>query len=313
MQTASFWEKQNGDKVKCFLCPHNCVIPAGKHGICKVRVNDNGALFSSIYGETTGVGLDPIEKKPLYHFFPGSQILSLGTNGCNLSCTFCQNWQISQTGSTERYKLSSDSAVKLALKESAIGIAYTYNEPFIWFEYVLETAKKAKQSGLKNVLVTNGFVNPAPLNELLPYIDAMNIDLKSISDEYYLETCNGKLASVKRTIETAVKRCHVEITNLLVTGRNDSEKELMDLTDYIFSLDKEIPLHFSRYFPLFRATEPATPVLTLQNAAKIASCKLSYVYTGNLEDEKSSTLCPSCRTELIRRKGYSIEASGILH
>ena len=307
MQNAAFWKKQPGEKVQCLLCPHNCLIPQGKHGICRVRVNMKGALFSLIFAETTGIGLDPIEKKPLYHFFPGSQILSLGTNGCNLSCSFCQNWQISQTGSSERHKLTSAAAVTLALKESAIGIAYTYNEPFIWFEYVLETAKKAKKSGLKNVLVTNGFVNPDPLNELLPYVDAMNIDLKSIKDEFYLETCNGKLEPVKKTIETAHKRCHVEITNLLVTGKNDSEQELIELTEYISSLGKDIPLHFSRYFPLFRATAPSTPASTLQNAARIASSKLYYVYTGNIEEEKNSTHCPNCDAELISRNGFSIE------
>jgi len=307
MQTAAFWKEQPCDKVQCVLCPHNCIIPTGKSGICKVRLNLKGALYSLIYSETTGVGLDPIEKKPLYHFFPGSQILSLGTNGCNLSCSFCQNWQISQTGNSERQKLTPDGAVRLARQESSIGIAYTYNEPFIWFEYVLETAKKAKEQGLKNVLVTNGFVNPEPLMELLPYVDAMNIDLKSINDRFYRQTCNGSLPPVKRTIETAQKHCHIELTNLLVPGKNDSEKDLLELTAYVSTLGKDIPLHFSRYFPLYKATEPATPVSTLQNAARIAKSKLNYVYLGNLEGEESSTHCPKCKEELIRRKGFLLE------
>ena len=308
MQTAAFWKKHQDETVQCVLCPHNCLIPDGGRGSCKVRANVKGSLFSLIFAETTGVGLDPIEKKPLYHFYPGSKILSLGTNGCNLACSFCQNWQISQTGNSQRQKLPSGAAVKLARKESSIGIAYTYNEPFIWFEYVLETARKAREAGLRNVLVTNGYVNPEPLLELLPYIDAMNIDLKSINDGFYKKTCNGSLAPVERTIETAQKHCHIELTNLLIPGKNDSEKDLVELAAYVAKLGKDIPLHFSRYFPLYKATEPATPASTLQNAARIARSRLNYVYIGNLEDEESVTNCPKCGAELVRRRGFSIEA-----
>ncbi len=307
MKTAVYWKKLTAGKVSCLLCPHACVIADGKTGLCRVRYNLNGTLYSSIYAETTSINLDPIEKKPLYHFYPGSRILSVGTNGCNFACSFCQNWEISQTEQSGRQKMSSAETVELAVAGGSIGIAYTYNEPFIWFEFVLETAKLARKKKLRNVLVTNGYVNAEPLGELLPYIDAMNIDLKSINADFYKKTCKGSLEPVKKTIESSLKQCHVELTNLLVTGKNDSETDLVKLIDYVSGLGKDVPLHFSRYFPIYKSTEPATPAAALRFAEFTAKKKLNYVYAGNLDAEKNSTCCPKCKTELIRRNGFSVE------
>ncbi len=313
MKTALFWEPLKNKHVKCLLCPHNCTIADGKSGICKVRVNNSGVLYSTIYGEITGIALDPMEKKPLYHFFPGSFILSAGTNGCNLGCSFCQNWQISQNTDSGRNKLSSDRMVEIALKEKALGLAYTYNEPLIWIETVIETSRKAREAGLKNVLVTNGFINEEPFKDLLPLLDAVNIDLKSIREEFYKNECGGTLAPVKATIELAVKACHVELTNLIVTGRNDSEMEIKELVAYVASIDPEIPLHFSRYFPQYKMEAERTPVELLEFAAGIGATKLKYVYTGNIhEKETNTTYCPKCKNMVIVRDGYKISRLDML-
>jgi len=307
MKKALYWDSLENNRVNCTLCPHNCKIADGKAGVCKVRVNTYGVLYSTIYGEVTAAALDPVEKKPLYHFFPGKHILSVGTNGCNLGCSFCQNWHISQNPDSGRNNLPAEKMIELALKEKSIGIAYTYNEPLIWFETVLETAKKAREAGLKNVLVTNGYINEEPFKELLPFIDAMNIDLKSIKNEFYKEECGGSLAPVKITIEAAVKSCHVELTNLLVTSKNDSEAEIRELVDYIASVNREIPVHFSRYFPQYKLDNEMTPGEMLEFAAGIASEKLEYVYTGNVDvKEGNITFCPNCGNHAIVRAGYDI-------
>jgi pyruvate formate lyase activating enzyme len=282
------------------------VIKEGKVGVCRVRKNTGGVLYSLIYAEVTSFANDPIEKKPLYHFYPGSDILSFGTYGCNLSCGFCQNWQISQaTAPTQT--ISPQAAVKLIKQYHSIGIAYTYNEPFIWYEYVLDTAKLARASGLKNVLVTNGQVNQEPLLELLPYIDAMNIDLKSINDTFYRQHCQGRLSSTLNTIQTAHERCHIEVTNLLIPGLNDTEEEIVALVDWLADLRPDIPLHFSRYFPQYKYNQPPTPTDTLLKARELARDKLKFVYIGNVAGrEYNSTFCPGCGEVVIARDGYRI-------
>ncbi|MEI6845571.1 MAG: AmmeMemoRadiSam system radical SAM enzyme, partial [Candidatus Firestonebacteria bacterium] len=282
MKEALHWEKK-GKAVHCLLCPHSCLLQEQMSGVCKVRKNIDGKLVSLIYGEVTSIALDPVEKKPLYHFYPGSRILSLGTNGCSFSCEFCQNWEISQIADTGRRRVTSAALVEKAIKEESIGIAYTYNEPFIWFEFVLETAKKVRKAGLKNVLVTNGYVNPKPLEEILPYIDAMNIDLKSFKESFYKNTCHGSLEPVKNTIVQSYKHCHIEITNLLIPGENDSTEELAELAGWIAGISTDIPLHVSAYFPQFKMKNPATTAAGVEKARIIYSKILKYVYTGNID------------------------------
>ena len=316
MKEALFYELIDKEKeiIKCLLCPKECVINEGKVGFCRVRKNIEGKLYSLIYAKTASVDFDPIEKKPLYHFLPGSSVLSLGTVGCNFSCSFCQNWQISQAN-VEDFSLdiiSPEKAVNLALQNSSPGIAYTYSEPLIWYEYILDTAKLAKKNKIKNILVTNGFINKEPLVQLLPYVDAMNIDLKSFRDSFYQKYCKGNLSSVLNTIELAEKYCHVEITNLIIPGLNDSDEEIKEMTDWISSLDPKIPLHFSRYFPCYKMKIPATPISALYKARDIAQKKLKYVYIGNIMDvDANSTYCSQCNKVLIKRTGYSVITSGL--
>lgn len=242
-----------------------------------------GALVSRNYGRVASLALDPVEKKPLYHFHAGEFVLSVGTVGCNLSCLFCQNWSISKDVCAPTEPMSSRELVDRAKQLNSFGIAYTYNEPFVWFEFVLETAKLAKKEGLKNVLVTNGYVSPGPLKEVLPFIDAANIDLKSIRDEFYQKTCSGRLGPVLETIKTMVEVCHVELTNLIIPTLNDSEEDLTDLVDWVRRhCGDAVPLHFSRYFPCYKMTLPPTPLETLKTAERIARRKLKYVYLGNI-------------------------------
>ncbi len=313
---AVHWRQLDGGAVQCLLCPHRCRVAAGKAGLCRARVNEGGRLYAANYGQVTSCALDPIEKKPLYHFYPGSHILSYGTWGCNLRCVFCQNWTIAH-GSPPAEEMTPRQAVDMALEVAGgsrfnVGIAYTYSEPLVWYEFVLDTARLARQEGLKNVLVTNGYVNEEPLLELLPYIDAMNIDVKSFSGEYYREMCRGSLEPVLETVELASRHCHVEVTALLVTGKNDSAEEISWLVDWLAGLDPEIPLHFSRYFPSFELNLPPTPVDTLLQAKEIASKKLSYVYLGNVPQlDAGSTYCPGCREELISRIGYYTRLTGL--
>lgn len=315
MHPAMFWEKNDEDsKVQCLLCPQRCVIGEGKKGFCRVRSNSGGSLFTINYGRCSSYGIDPIEKKPLYHFYPGSNIFSVGTFGCNLRCGFCQNWTIAH-GDPETINLSPAKLVEIAAGhggQNSVGIAYTYSEPFMWYEFVFETAKLARAAGLKNVLVTNGFVNSQPLAEILPVIDAMNIDVKGFSDSYYNKICAGEIHPVLQTVESAARHCHVEITTLLVTGLNDSEQEIKELVDWLAGVDTEIPLHLSRYFPNYRMDLPPTPVAVMERAREIAAERLSYVYLGNIPgSEGSNTYCPQCGELLVNRTGYHAVNEGL--
>ena len=282
MKEALYWEK-SGEKIHCRLCPHECKIVNGVTGICGVRRNIDGKLYSMVYGETTSVALDPIEKKPLYHYHPGEYILSLGTKGCNFKCPFCQNWAISQDMDAVTDKITPEWVVAKAKECKSFGIAYTYNEPFIWYEFVLDTAKAAKKEGLENILVTNGYVNQGPLEEILPYIGAMNIDLKSMNPEFYVKYCRALLEPVLNTIKRSAKLCHVELTNLIVTGLNDSDEDFNRLTDWICdNVGPDVPLHFSRYFPCYKMDAPTTPRDRLERAYAVAKKKLKNVYLGNV-------------------------------
>jgi pyruvate formate lyase activating enzyme len=288
--------------IVCSLCPKRCLIGEGKTGFCRVRLNTEGKLYTENYARCSSYAMDPIEKKPLYHFYPGSSILSLGTWGCNFSCQFCQNWQIAQAA-PETVELSPEKAVELArgIGTRNIGIAYTYSEPSVWYEYVLDTAKLARQQGLKNVLVTNGFLNPEPLKELLPYIDAFNIDVKAFNDKFYQEICAGRLEDVKHTVALANESAHVEVTYLVIPGLNDSEEELTALAEWLSSINRDIPLHFSRYFPNYMMSAASTPMATLDMAFHIARRHLNYVYLGNVGAREVNTYCPKCEMIVIDR------------
>ena len=273
-------------KIRCGICPQSCELEDGQVGFCRVRSARDGAVVCDNYGLLTSMALDPIEKKPLRRFYPGSTILSVGSFGCNLRCPFCQNYEISMC-SRERARtvfVPPEELVNraVALKPSRnIGIAYTYNEPLVGCEYVRDCAALAHEHGLKNVLVTNGYVNEEPLRALLPLIDAMNIDLKAFTEDFY-RTLHGHIEPVKRTISIAAEACHVEVTTLIVPGRNDSAEEMRDLSEWLSGISADIPLHISRFFPRYRMTDgAATPVETVYAMADIARERLKYVYTGN--------------------------------
>lgn len=317
MKEALYYAVYNAEKktVQCRLCPCHCLINPAHAGLCGIRENREGKLYSLIYGQVASANIDPVEKKPLYHFYPGTEIFSVGSAGCNFRCQFCQNWEISQKKPQELNlrEISSDDAIRMAKQYNCIGIAYTYNEPLINYEFVLECSEKARAYGLKNVLVTNGYIEEEPLFKLLPFIDALNIDVKSFRDEFYQKMCGARLSPVLRTAEICVrKKIHIEITTLLIPHLNDSKDELEDLTDWVYSLGQEIPLHFSRYFPCYKMTIDPTSLATLQRARSIAVRKLKYVYLGNVfEEPEAKTYCPFCQELLVIRRGYHTEISGL--
>jgi pyruvate formate lyase activating enzyme len=307
---ALFYEKQ-GDKVNCKLCPHNCLIKAGEHGKCNVRINREGKLYTINYGEITSMAQDPIEKKPLYHFKPGSNILSVGSFGCNFTCGFCQNYSISQGRASSEY-MPPEKLVEICKSlEANVGVAFTYNEPSIWYEYVYNSARLLKETlkDISIVLVTNGYIKEEPLKMLLPYVDAMNIDLKAFDNKYYKDICGGSVTPVMDTIKIASKQCHVEITTLLVSGENDSSGEIEEIAGFIASLNKDIPLHLSRYFPNYKMNNPATEMEVMLADRDIAKKYLNYVYLGNVAGTDNSTYCPKCSYKIIEREGYHVHVN----
>jgi pyruvate formate lyase activating enzyme len=301
-----------GGRVQCVICPHRCRIADQGVGICLCRKNVGGTLWPLNYGQVTSVAMDPIEKKPLYHFHPGREILSLGSWGCNFKCDFCQNWQISQQAA-ETQRLEPREAVALAQSRGSVGIAYTYNEPTVWFEYVLDTARLAREAGLVNVLVTNGYIESAPLDRLLEVVDAMNIDLKSFSESFYRRRCRGRLSPVLETAVRASGRCHVETTTLLIPGENDSSEDIVRLGDWIAEhLGRENPTHVSAYFPRYRLDRRATGPESLERAWHLLKDRLKFVYVGNVVGGPGSdTECPGCGSAAVRRSGYRIDVSGL--
>lgn len=308
---ALHYEKLEGTRVRCRLCPHTCVIDDGAAGVCGLRENSGGVLFARSYGQTVAANLDPIEKKPLYHFMPGSSILSIGPNGCTFKCDNCQNWHISQEKSPTRY-LAPAELVALASRGGSIGVAFTYTEPLLYFEYLLDAAPLLRAAGLKSVLVTNGFLNEAPAREIAPLIDAFNVDLKSIRDEFYRKHCGGRVEPVKRFIEIAAAVSHVEVTNLVIPGLNDAPRDFEDLAAWLAGVCPDIPLHFSRFFPQYRMEDrPPTPPETLEAAYRIAKKRLHYVYVGNIFiDGTEDTRCVKCGGVVVRRSGYGAEVLG---
>ncbi|MDR3552451.1 MAG: AmmeMemoRadiSam system radical SAM enzyme [Clostridia bacterium] len=281
---AMFFEETGGGDVLCALCPQSCALKAGQTGLCLARANDAGRLVSLNYGRVSALALDPIEKKPLRRFFPGSMILSAGSFGCNFKCRFCQNWSISQQEPPLR-ELTAQQLARLAretVPDGNIGLAFTYNEPLVWFEFVYDCARLNREQGLRNVLVTNGYVNPGPMAELLPYIDAMNIDLKAFSPGFYRSVCSGRLEPVMETIAQCAAACHVEVTTLLIPGLNDSAQEVAALAKWLAGISPELPLHLTRYHPDYRMTAPPQPGREqIFELAGLARQSLRYVYCGN--------------------------------
>ncbi|MCH4166080.1 MAG: AmmeMemoRadiSam system radical SAM enzyme [Megasphaera sp.] len=281
---ALYYTKQDNDTVMCQLCPHHCHLLPGVSGACRCRYNDHGLLTTLNYGQCTSAAMDPIEKKPLRRFHPGSLILSLGSWGCNLACSFCQNWEISQCHSS-CHTITPQEAAALAIQEKEhgnIGLAYTYNEPVVWYEFIRQTAPLIHEADLVNVMVTNGYIEEKPLQGLLPFIDAWNIDLKSFQEDYYRSICHGSLSPVMRTISLAAAVSHVEITTLIVPGKNDSIDDMDREAAWLASLRPDIPLHITRYFPRYHMTTAATSVNTLYALADKAKQYLRYVYIGNI-------------------------------
>ena len=287
MKEASFYIAEIGGKLKCLLCPKECLISENKTGVCGVRENIDGALYALTYSKPVAIHLDPIEKKPLYHFHPGEVILSIGTLGCNLDCKFCQNHGISQDFDKTSFKglkeVSPDGIIDLCKKNGYKFVAFTYNEPTIFFEYMFDVAVMCKTNGIKTVMVSNGQINEEPLLKLIEYIDAFNIDLKSFNPDFYRKICGGEIETTKQTIETIVKsKKHLEVTMLVIKGANDNEEEFEEMCKYLSSLDKNIVLHLSRAFPDYKMEFEVTPIKLINRFYDIAKSHLKNVYKGNI-------------------------------
>ncbi len=313
MKEALFYKKLDKKKIQCLLCPRECIIPEGKRGFCKVRENKNGKLFSVVYSRPCSVQIDPIEKKPLFHFIPGHKSFSIGTTGCNLACKHCQNYTTSQAYPEEfpGYEITPDKAVSEAIKKKCKSISYTYNEPTIFYEYVLDTAKIARKNKLKNVMVTNGYINPEPFKQLYEYIDGANVDLKGFDDRFYREVSAAKLEPVLTTLKNLSKsKTWFEITNLIIPTLNDNLKKIKEMCEWIKeNLGINVPLHFTAFYPTYKLIDlPPTSPEILVKAREIAlKTGLNFVYVGNVYVEGAeNTYCPKCKELLIERMGFSI-------
>ncbi len=313
LKEAMYYEQIGDQKIKCYLCPFECRVKEGSVARCMGRKNIGGQFYAKNYGETTSLAMDPIEKKPLFHFYPTSRILSIAANSCNMGCTFCQNWSISQVEATT-HEITPEKVVSYAIKNHSIGVAYTYSEPLMWYEFVLDTSRAIREAGLKNVLVSNGTINEKPLRALLPYVDAINIDLKGMNSRFYKKVCKSLLKPVLDTIRLIkeMDTTFLEITNLIIPGLNDSDEDLDHLIDWIADLDPTIPLHFSAYHPDYKLNIAKTPMDTLKRAYQKAKEKLDYVYVGNTHiDAASNTYCPKCHHLLIKRDWYHTQIVGL--
>ncbi len=317
--TARYWHLLNdaaANTVQCELCPHTCTIADGRSGICMVRTNRSGILYADTYARVASIALDPIEKKPLYHFRPGTEILSLGTIGCNFKCSFCQNWTLSQGTDTPLQYLPPEQVIALCRKHAVHAIAFTYNEPSIWLEYIIDTGKRARENGIALVLVSNGFLNEQPLTDALPYIDAVNIDVKSFTNTFYRRECRGTLDPVLRSVEQIVQsNTHIELTQLIIPGVNDSLNIINEFIDWVAALSTDIPVHFSRFHPQYKMSEKSiTPESTLMTIFNTARKKLRYVYLGNMHtNQGTTTRCPHCGAVLIIRNGYRTDIQNLTH
>ncbi len=311
MKEGRFFTPLEKGHIECRLCPRHCELKDGGRGVCGVRENRGGKGFSLNYGSLSAVHIDPMEKKPLYHFKPGSEILSLGSYGCNLSCLHCQNHYIAQDGDNFAFAAEGEeigaSMILEKLDSSLAGVAYTYNEPVVWYEFMADCARAVREKGFANVMVTNGYIESEPLRELFPLIDAFSVDLKGYSDGFYREIAGGHLEPVKRSLESIARSgCHLEVEYLVIPGYNDDPEPFRELMLwYGESLGTEVPLHINRYYPQHKMEVPATPLETLSRLFGLASEYLDHVYIGNADvSEGRDTLCPSCGERLIERKGY---------
>jgi pyruvate formate lyase activating enzyme len=311
---AEYWRSVKNNIVQCLLCPRKCVLAVDKRGACAVRINKDGKLYTLGYGNPVAIHIDPIEKKPFFHVAPGESVFSLAVAGCNMRCIFCQNWQISQArpDETENYNIPPEEVVKKAIESKCKFICYTYTEPTVFYEYMLDIAKLAKKKGLKNTMHSCGYINPEPLKELLKYMDAVNVDLKGFTEEFYTKmSFDAKLKPVLETLKIVKQEgVWLEITNLLIPGLNDDPEKIKEMCVWIKeNLGDDVPLHFSRFMPAYRLENlPPTPVEKLEEARKIAiSVGLKYVYVGNMPGhEWENTYCPNCGKILVKRIGYQV-------
>ncbi len=318
MKEAYLYEKSDNKSVHCFLCGHHCRIQDNNFGNCRARQNISGTLYTLVYAKASAIGIDPIEKKPLYHFFPGTMSFSLATKGCNFHCAFCQNWGISQGSIADNGFSGEDflpeEVVQASLKHKCKSISYTYTEPTIFFEYAFDTAKLAKEKGLSNIFVTNGYMTKDCLQMILPYLDAANVDLKFFRDESYQKICSARL----KPVLDSIKEMHnlgiwIEITTLVIPKENDSEEELSDIAEFIANIDKNIPWHVSGFHPDYKFIDhPATSETTLRKAQEIGyKAGLKFVYAGNVQGWGNDTHCPGCKKTLVRREGFSVLENNI--
>ena len=312
------YKKLKDKIVHCYLCPTNCVIKPENFGDCGARKNIDGKLYSLVYAKPVSIAIDPIEKKPLYHFLPGSYSLSIGTLGCNLHCLHCQNYEISQEKADKLIKkeISPKEIIQAAIKNNCKSISYTYNEPTIFYEYVIETAKLARKKGIKNIMVTNGYISKEPLKELYPLIDAANIDLKALDENFYKKVCSVRLKPILEAIkEIKSIGTWIELTNLIIPGYNDSDKQIEELVKWIKdNLGTRTPLHFSAFYPTYKLLDaPRTPSETLLKAKNIAlKYDLKYIYLGNTSlPDSGNTLCPKCKKLLIARSNFDVYSNNI--
>jgi pyruvate formate lyase activating enzyme len=317
MQEALYYHALEEKKVECLLCPHRCVIKPGQYGQCRTRLNRDGTLYSGSFGILSSISTDPVEKKPLYHFFPGQSILSIGGFGCNLSCDFCQNCEISQIGqkifSRHPFRDPDDIVNKALLHQNNIGLAYTYNEPTVYFEYMIRCAALIKEHGLSNIMVTNGYINPSPLEALFPYVDAFNVDLKSFRNLFYKNRSGASLKPVLTSIDRIAKSGkHLELTFLIIPDHNDDELEWKEMIKWISDhCGRHSILHVSRYYPHFKMNKPPTPLSTIKQFMELAREQIDYVYPGNTPQLDNHTYCPVCGNLLIERFLYDASVKGI--
>lgn len=318
MKEALFYKKLDEKKVHCHICPHNCIIVEGKKGKCSVRENQKGKLYSLVYGKLISTAIDPIEKKPLFHFMPGVKTLSIAAVGCNFNCLFCQNWEISQANPEDVpfSEFTPEQVVEMAKKNNCKAIAYTYTEPAMLYEFILDTSKLARKVGIKNIFISNGYINKEPAKKLFRYIDAANIDIKAFTEEFYKKYCGGKLKPILETLKLINSiGVHIELTNLILTGLNDDTVEIENMCRWIKdNLGEDIALHFSRSHPSYKMNDiQATSESILVKAYEIAKkAGLKYVYIGNIPDDRyNNTYCPKCGKIVLKREGFNLVENNI--
>ncbi len=308
MKEALYYKPQPVNKVLCTLCPKRCKIRNQGTGDCRVRMNADGKLYSSIHGKVGAKSVDPIERIPVFHYLPGSLFFSIGTNGCNFTCTFCNEWQLSQKHVATEAMTPKD-VVDLADANGTVGVAYRYNEPMVWYEFVLDCARAAREKGLKNVMITNGFVSEDAFREILPHFDAVTIDLKSMAETFFRQMCTGQMEPVLKSLKIAREYCWTEVSYLLIPKLNDTERSVEAAVEYVASVSPDIPLHFLRFTPQYQLTHlPNTPDEALVRAREIGRKVLKHVYVDDLAAENgASTLCPQCGAVAVLRRGLMVQ------